>query len=85
MVPVFKITVKARPVTASKLACFKLHLRAREDTLLAHGQVRYLLGRGAIFALPFSTPTKGFGGAACRRHGLKVATGAAFQPARFLH
>ena len=80
MVPVFKITVKARPVTASKLACFKLHLRAHEDTLLA--QARLLLGRGAILGMPFRPRQKGLASLLAVAYGLEVATGAAFQRVR---
>ena len=52
MVPVFEITVKTRPATAINLACFKLHLRAREDPLLACSQVDYL-GEARLLHLPF--------------------------------
>jgi hypothetical protein len=81
MVPVFKITVRARPATASKLACFKLHLRAREDTLLAQARFVTWERRDYCFAV-FDSHQKGLVAAACRRYGLKVATGAAFQPTR---
>ena len=81
MVPVFEITVKARPATIN-FARFKLHLRAREETLLASARFT-TWERRVFFGSAVATPPKGFGGAAFSRYGLEAAMGAAFDiPAR---
>ncbi len=58
MVPVFEITVKARPATTSNFARFKLHLRAREETLLA--SARFTTWERRVFWICRFDSAKGF-------------------------